>query len=167
MMFHEKEQLVIKSSMLVACAFSSQDQLWYCDLQEKHLVIQMYESEKSLRCIRLFVTPWTIQSMEFSRPEYWSGAAFPFSRGSSQPRDQTQVSHCRSQHPGLFPVSAPSVSAVTLSACLWASRLLIFLYPHLHHQEPRGQLPLSPVVNGVSLGKMPGQPSLPDCSESC
>ena len=94
-MFHEKEQLVIKSSMLVACAFSSQDQLWYCDLQEKHLVIQMYESEKSLRCIRLFVTPWTIQSMEFSRPEYWSGAAFPFSRGSSQPRDQTQVSHCR------------------------------------------------------------------------
>ena len=21
----------------------------------------------------LFVTPWTIQSMEFSRPEYWSG----------------------------------------------------------------------------------------------
>ena len=31
--------------------------------------------------------PWTIQSMEFSRPEYW-GVAFPFSRGSSQPRDQ-------------------------------------------------------------------------------
>ena len=22
---------------------------------------------------RIFVTPWTIQSMEFSRPEYWSG----------------------------------------------------------------------------------------------
>ena len=22
---------------------------------------------------RLFVTPWVIQSMEFSRPEYWSG----------------------------------------------------------------------------------------------
>ena len=28
---------------------------------------------KSLSCVRLFVTPWTIQSMEFSRPEYWSG----------------------------------------------------------------------------------------------
>ena len=26
---------------------------------------------------RLFVTPWTIQSMEFSRPEYWSGQPFP------------------------------------------------------------------------------------------
>ena len=35
------------------------------------------------------MTAWTIQSMEFSRPEYWSGAAFPFSRGSSQPRSPT------------------------------------------------------------------------------
>ena len=39
------------------------------------------------------VIPRTIQSMEFSRPEYWSWAAFPFSRASSQHRDQTQVSH--------------------------------------------------------------------------
>ena len=30
--------------------------------------------------------------MKFSRPEYWS-YAFPFSMKSSQPRDQTQVSH--------------------------------------------------------------------------
>ena len=28
---------------------------------------------KSLSCVWLFVAPWTIQSMEFSRPEYWSG----------------------------------------------------------------------------------------------
>ena len=28
---------------------------------------------KSLSFVRLFVTPWTIPSMEFSRPEYWSG----------------------------------------------------------------------------------------------
>ena len=26
-----------------------------------------------LNHVQLFVTPWTIQSMEFSRPEYWSG----------------------------------------------------------------------------------------------
>ena len=38
-------------------------------------------------------TPWTIQSMEFSRPEYWSGSPFPSPGGSSQPKDQTQVSH--------------------------------------------------------------------------
>ena len=28
---------------------------------------------KSLRCVWLFATPWTIESMEFSRPEYCSG----------------------------------------------------------------------------------------------
>ena len=28
---------------------------------------------KSLSCVQLFATPWTIQSMEFSKPEYWSG----------------------------------------------------------------------------------------------
>ena len=28
---------------------------------------------KSLSPVRLFATPWTMQSMEFSRPEYWSG----------------------------------------------------------------------------------------------
>ena len=49
-------------------------------------------SVQLLSCVRLFVTPWTIQSMEFSRPEYWSWVAFPFCRGSFQPRDRTQVS---------------------------------------------------------------------------
>ena len=28
---------------------------------------------KALSRVRLFVTPRTIQSMEFSRPEHWSG----------------------------------------------------------------------------------------------
>ena len=28
---------------------------------------------KAPQCIRLFATPWTIESMKFSRPEYWSG----------------------------------------------------------------------------------------------
>ena len=28
---------------------------------------------KSLSHVQLFATPWTKQSMEFSRPEYWSG----------------------------------------------------------------------------------------------
>ena len=31
------------------------------------------EKWKLLSCVRLFATPWTTQSMEFSRPEYWSG----------------------------------------------------------------------------------------------
>ena len=32
---------------------------------------------KSLSHVRLFATPWTIQCIEFSRPEYWSGLPFP------------------------------------------------------------------------------------------
>ena len=35
---------------------------------------------KLLSCVRLFATPWTIASMEFSRPEYWSGYVIPFSK---------------------------------------------------------------------------------------
>ena len=38
------------------------------------LVVEWYpQSESESRS----VTPWTIQSMEFSRPEYWSGQPFP------------------------------------------------------------------------------------------
>ena len=33
---------------------------------------------KSGSCVGLFATPWTIQSVEFSRPEYWSGQPFCF-----------------------------------------------------------------------------------------
>ena len=47
------------------------------------------EMWKSPSRVLLFVTPWTLKSMEFSRPEW---EAFPFSRGSSQPRDWTQDS---------------------------------------------------------------------------
>ena len=32
---------------------------------------------KSFSHVQLFGTPWGIQSMEFSRPEYWSGQPFP------------------------------------------------------------------------------------------
>ena len=34
---------------------------------------------KSFSHVQLFGTPWSIQSMEFSRPEYWSGQLLPSS----------------------------------------------------------------------------------------
>ena len=95
-------------------------------------MLYLFPSEwKSLSHVGLFATPWTIQFMEFSRPEYWSGSlsllqgifptqgsnpgllqcrwilyqlshqgssrilewvAYPFSSGSSWPRNQTGVS---------------------------------------------------------------------------
>ena len=53
---------------------------------------------QSLSHVRFFATLWTVAcqallSMEISRQEYWSGLPFPSPGLSSQPRDQTQVSH--------------------------------------------------------------------------
>ena len=52
---------------------------------------------KLLSHVWLFAAPWTVAcqaplSMEFSRPEYWSGQpAIPLSRGSSQLRNNTNL----------------------------------------------------------------------------
>ena len=56
----------------------------------------MYFALKSLNCVQLFVTPWTIAclnplSMEFSRQKYWSGFPFPSPGYPSQPRDPIYV----------------------------------------------------------------------------
>ena len=44
-------------------------------LQSKGFILKW--KWKSLSHVQLFATPWTIQSMEFSRLEYWSAKAFP------------------------------------------------------------------------------------------
>ena len=67
----------------------------------------------SLSHVQLFVTPWTIAhraplSMEFSRQEYWSGF-HSSSKGSSQPRDWTQVSRTAGR---FFTVWATNVGSV-------------------------------------------------------
>ena len=45
---------------------------------------------KSLSCVQLFVTPWTVAyqappSIGFSRQEYWSGLPFPSPGGLPNP----------------------------------------------------------------------------------
>ena len=62
-------------------------------------------SEKSLSCVQLLATPWTTQSMEFSRPEYWSGQLFPFPgdlpNSGIEPRSPTlQVDFLPDEPPG-------------------------------------------------------------------
>ena len=59
-----------------------------------HVCVRVCVCE-SLNQVWLFVTSWTVAhqaplSMEFSRQLKW--VTIPFSKGSSQPRDQTQVS---------------------------------------------------------------------------
>ena len=53
---------------------------------------------KSLSCVRLFVTPWTVAyqaplSIEFSRQEYWSGLPFPSPGDLPNPGIIPGVSH--------------------------------------------------------------------------
>ena len=54
---------------------------------------------KSLSHIQLFVTPWTVAPMDRSsvhgilQARILEWVAISFSRGSSRPRNQTQVSH--------------------------------------------------------------------------
>ena len=48
----------------------------------EHRELHSIRSDQSLSRVRLFATPWTvayqaIQSMGFSRQEYWSGLPFP------------------------------------------------------------------------------------------
>ena len=55
---------------------------------------------QSLRCVRLFVTPWTIAhqgplSMGFSRQEYWSGLPFPPPGDLPNPGSKLSLLHCR------------------------------------------------------------------------
>ena len=65
------------------------------------LAIQRGWKWKSLSCVWLFATPWPIQSLEFSRPENWSGEPFP------SPGDLP--------NPGIEPRS-PTLEADSLSA---------------------------------------------------
>ena len=51
----------------------------------------------------------------FSRQEYWSELPFPSSRGSSQPRDQTQLSCTAGRHSNLWATRDASKSRLVLT----------------------------------------------------
>ena len=66
-------------------------------LSHLHTLFSMYCAQ-SLGCIPLFVTPWTVahqapRSMGILQARILEWVAMLSSRGSSQPRDRTQVSH--------------------------------------------------------------------------
>ena len=60
--------------------------------RDSRFLYYLSEKWKSLSCVWLFATPWTVHVILQARILEWV-AFFPFYRGSSQPRDQTQVSH--------------------------------------------------------------------------
>ena len=59
---------------------------YYVDCKTKNIKLSIWYESESESGVRLFVTPRTLQSMEFSRPEYWSGQLFPFPGDLPNPR---------------------------------------------------------------------------------
>ena len=81
---------------------------------------------KSLSCVRLFVTPWTIAyqaplSMGFSRQEYWSGLPFP------SPGDLP--------HPGTEPRS-PALQADALPSELQGKPISLLIFVKIGSMHP-------------------------------
>ena len=66
---------------------------WLCQM---YLFLQKVKVKcKSLRCVQIFVTAWTVAcqsplSMGSSRQEYWSGSPFPSSGDLSDPGIETR-----------------------------------------------------------------------------
>ena len=82
-----KVTLFVKKEIVLASVIRIQDEI----------ILNYNEKCWSLSRVRLFVTPWIVArqaplSIGFSRQEYWNEHPFLFSKGSSQPRDQTWVS---------------------------------------------------------------------------
>ena len=70
----------------IQCPIISQSLLEGCSNSSHSFAPNFYFNKvKSLNHVRLFVIPWTKQSVEFSRPEYWSGQPFPSPRDLPNP----------------------------------------------------------------------------------
>ena len=84
-----------------------------------------------LSCVRLFVTTWTVAhqtplSMGILQVRILEWIALPSSRGSSQPRDQTQV-FCTAG--GLFTIWATREVHMCVCVCM---HIYIYIYTHTH-----------------------------------
>ena len=81
-------------------------------------------------------------SMGFSSQEYWSGLPFSFSRGSSQPRDQTSIS-CFGRYPLYHWVNWEANLFISVVhgfwslTCIWMCRLATGVYSLSYWWMPR------------------------------
>ena len=112
---------------------------------------------KSLSSVRLFETPWTIQSMEFSRPGYWS-ELFPSPGYLPNPSLQG-ISR------GSFPIQVSHIAGRFFTN--WAMRenpriLERVAYPFSRDLPNPGIEPGSPVLQeDSSPAGLPGKPTYP------
>ena len=75
---------------------------------------------KSLGCVRLFATPWTIQPVEFSRPEYWNGWLFPSPGDLPNPGMEPRSPALQADSLPVEPQESPRITGVgSLSFLQW------------------------------------------------
>ena len=101
--------------------------------------------------VQLFVAPCTIQSMEFSRPEYWSGQLFPapgdLPKPGIKPRSPTlQVDSVSSEPPGKPIVYQCTNFRYGLTATQLLCESLRIMLDHVQKSA------LEPCVQVVTLG---------------
>ena len=128
---------------------------------------------KSLRCVLLFATPWTVAqqtalSMGVSRKEYWNGLPFPPPGDLPDPGIEPtspalQVDSFTTEPPGkpFYPVAA--AAAKSLQSC----RLLATPWTAAHQapssmgfsrQEYWSGVPLPSLLEGLNLKKKKKEP---------
>ena len=68
-------EMILKIQHLITEYHKKNNSLFSLQLPEKKktLFVQLKVKVKVAQCIRLFATPCTIQALEFSRTQYWSG----------------------------------------------------------------------------------------------
>ena len=116
----------------------------------------MPESERkweSLSHVRLFVAPWTIQSMEFSRPEYWSGSPFPSPGDLPNPGIKPRSPALQADSLPAEPQGKPKNTGVV--AYLFSSR----------SSRPRNRTGVSCIAGGFFTNWATGKPNM--CQELC
>ena len=110
------------------------------DLELEFRSASQRQKRKLLSRVRLFATPWTIQSMGFSRPEYWSGE--PFSSPGDlpnpgiEPRSPTLPADSLPAEPSKAEAKTQirARAQAEVTATLWGAKTTMLLISRLHRE---------------------------------
>ena len=95
--------------------------------------MRMKVKVKSLSCVQLFATPWTVAyqvlpSMGFSRQQYWSGLPFPSLGDLPDPEIEPWVSHIASRCFTVWAIREVLVALFFIRTSIFCLSLLLKLF---------------------------------------
>ena len=113
---------------------------WFWRPRKENLSLKKWKW-KSCRCVQLFVTLWTIQSMEISRPEYWSGLSCPPPGDLPNPGIKSRSSTLQVDSLPALPLGKPKNTGVSsLSLLQWIFQTQESNWGLLHSRQVLYQL---------------------------